>query len=99
MAAVRIPMEAGPPGPGPRLGRAPPAAAGLANVVRRARNLPPKSLVRQSPGTPPPLFSGRRRFVRPQSFSGRSSPLRSRDTLRVSFHDVGRTPDERDVVE
>ncbi|HKP02294.1 MAG TPA: lipase maturation factor family protein [Chthoniobacterales bacterium] len=83
----------------PRWGRAAPAAPRLANVVRRARDLPAQSLVRQPPGTTASLVSGRHQFVRPKSLSEGSAPLCSRQDLRLSFHNLARTSSQRRVLE
>src|SRR5438105_3810138 len=92
-------METGRRNARPRLVRAAPTAARLADVVCRARIVPAKPVV-HSDGD---LFTRRQigchPALRTQPLSGASAALRSRNCLSLSFHDKKRTSANWRVVE
>src|SRR5438045_2891996 len=92
-------METGRRDARPRLVRAAPTAARLADVVCRARIVPAKPVV-HSDGD---LFTGRQigchPTLRTQPLSGASAALRARNCLSLSFHDKKRTSANWRVVE
>src|ERR1700738_4699154 len=92
-------METGRFGAGPGMGRAPPAAARLADVVRRAWRLPAKSLVRQSAGTIASQHTGRDAAARAQSVPRQPAAICPRPTLRISVYHLGGTSRLRQLVE
>src|SRR5213075_2607356 len=99
MGALRISLETRGLESSAGVGRAASAAARLANVVRCARNLPAQPLVCQFARTTPAQRAGRDATPRAQSVSRRSTEVRSRPIIRVSFHNRGGTPSDRRLVE
>src|SRR3979490_2764805 len=78
-------------GPGTAVGRTAPAAARLADVVRRAWQLPAKSLVRQSAGTSASQHPSCDPAARAQSVPGYAAPIYPRPALRISVCHLGGT--------
>src|SRR5436190_22401332 len=81
------------------MGRAAPAAARLADVVRRARQLPAQSVVRQPARAFTSQHTGGDAAPRAQPVPGRAAQLRSREIIRLSFHERGGTASDAGVVE
>src|SRR5882724_270622 len=99
MAALRISLEAGRSESRAAMGGAAPAAAGLADVVRRAWDLPAQSMVRQLARASAPQRPRRDAAAGAQSVSRHSTSIRSREIVRVPFCIGGGTPRDRRLVE
>src|SRR5207302_601922 len=74
-------------------------AARLADVVRRAGELPAQPLVREPAGALAPQHPGRDPAARAQSFPGRSAALCPRPALRIPLRDLDGTSGHRRMVE
>src|SRR6476659_7182297 len=80
------------------LRRAASAAARLADVVCRAERCAAKSLVPRTRFSPAREFTGRRAFVRQESFPGQTAALSPGRDLSLPFHHNCGTPSRRCMV-
>src|ERR1044072_6061790 len=99
METVRVQMEAGRRESRPGLVSTAPTAIGLANVVRCARVLSAKFMVRADSDRIAARQERRDGTVRKESVSGCAAAVYSRDILSLPVHQRGRTSTNWRVVE